>query len=89
MAGSPKNPYQVQPVAKALAVLAYVAESGRDITLTTVSAALKIPKTTTFRYLQTLVDANFLRHDSATNKYAVGERFLTIAKVDTDISSLR
>lgn len=84
-----KNPYRVQPVAKALSVLAYVAESGRDITLTAVSGALKIPKTTTFRYLQTLVEAGFLRHDSANDKYALGKRFLTIAKADTDISSVR
>ncbi len=89
MAAGSKNPYRVQPVAKALAVLAYVAESGRDLTLTTVSAALKIPKTTTFRYLQTLVEAGFLRHNSATDRYWVGERVLTIAKADTDISSLR
>ena len=89
MIAASKNPYRVQPVAKALSVLAYVAESGRDITLTTVSSALKIPKTTTFRYLQTLVESGFLRHDSATDKYALGERFLTIAKADTDISSVR
>jgi IclR family acetate operon transcriptional repressor len=83
------NPYSVQPVAKALAVLAYVAESGRDVTLTNVSIALRIPKTTTFRYLQTLVESGFLRHDPATDRYAMGPRFLTIAKADIDISSLR
>lgn len=89
MSGSSNNPYIVLPVRKALAVLAYVAERGHDVSLTPIGKALKIPKTTTFRYLQTLVDAGFLRHDAVTDKYGIGVRFRTIAKADSGINNIR
>ena len=64
--------YIVQPVLKALKVLEYVAEKGQEVTLTEVASELKLPKTTVFRYLQTLTAASFLRHDPARDRYGVG-----------------
>ena len=52
--------YIVQPVAKALQVLEYVAEEGRDLSLAMICEQTGLPKTTTFRYLQTLRRAGFV-----------------------------
>ena len=65
-----ENAYIVQPVLKALRVLEHVAEKGHEVTLTEVAAELKLPKTTVFRYLQTLTAASFLRHDPAATATA-------------------
>jgi DNA-binding IclR family transcriptional regulator len=81
--------YVVQPVLKALKVLEYVAEKGHEVTLTEVASELKLPKTTVFRYLQTLAVASFLRHDAARDRYAVGLRFRALATVDKSLQRLR
>jgi IclR family transcriptional regulator, KDG regulon repressor len=83
------NAYIVQPVLKALKVLEHVAEKGHEVTLTEVASELKLPKTTTFRYLQTLTAASFLRHDAARDRYGVGLRFRALAKVDKSLQRLR
>ncbi|KAB2872817.1 MAG: IclR family transcriptional regulator [Bauldia sp.] len=88
-AARPANAYVVQPVLKALRVLELVAGKGHEVSLTDVANELKIPKTTTFRYLQTLTEARFLRHDAARDRYGVGPRFRTLAAVDTSLQSLR
>ena len=81
--------YIVQPVLKALKVLEYVAEQGHDVTLSEVAAELKLPKTTAFRYLQTLSAASFLRHDAGRDRYGVGLRFRALAKADKSFQRLR
>ena len=83
------NPYIVLPVMKALKVLAMVAGRGHEVSLTTVSKELGIPKTTTFRYLQTLTEAGFINHDHANDKYGLGPRFRSIAKADSSLHNLR
>ena len=86
---SPGSPYIVQPVLKALKVLEYVAEKGHEVTLTEVATELKLPKTTVFRYLQTLTAASFLRHDPSRDRYGVGLRFRALAKVEKGLQRLR
>lgn len=88
MAGT-KSSYIVQPVLKALKVLEHVAEQGHDSTLTEIATALKLPKTTAFRYLQTLAAASFLQHDSRRDRYGIGHRFRALATADTSIQRLR
>ncbi len=83
------GPYIVQPVLKALKVLEYVAETGHEVTLTEVASELKLPKTTVFRYLQTLAAASFLHHDAARDRYGVGLRFRALAKADKSLQRLR
>ena len=70
-------------------VLEHVAEKGHEVTLTEVAAELKLPKTTVFRYLQTLTAASFLRHDRSRDRYGVGLRFRALAKVDKSLQRLR
>jgi IclR family acetate operon transcriptional repressor len=89
MPGTPPNSYIVQPVEKALGVLAYVVECGQVVSLKSVSQALGIPKTTAFRYLQTLSRAGYLDHDPAKDRYSVGARLRSMARVDSSISRAR
>ena len=83
------NAYVVQPVAKALRVLAYVAEHGQLVSLKSVSEALGIPKTTAFRYLRTLARAGFLDHDAGTDRYVLGQRLRALARIDADVRCAR
>jgi IclR family transcriptional regulator, KDG regulon repressor len=87
--GQAGNAYVVQPVLKALRVLEHVAAKGHEVTLTEVAAELKLPKTTAFRYLQTLTVASFLRHDPARDRYGIGLRFHALAKADKSLQRLR
>ncbi|MCP8938449.1 IclR family transcriptional regulator [Alsobacter sp. SYSU M60028] len=83
------GPYIVQPVMKALRVLRTVAEKGHGVTLTEVATELRMPKTTVFRYLQTLTAASFLTHDAARDRYGVGMRFRALASADKSLQRLR
>ncbi|OEO30755.1 transcriptional regulator [Devosia insulae DS-56] len=81
--------YIVLPVMKALQVLDYVARQGHDVTLTETVHELKLPKTTVFRYLQTLSAAQFLEHDLKRDRYGVGSKFRSLARVDQELQGLR
>lgn len=89
MAKMPDNPYVVQPVLKALKVLELAACHGHEITLTAVSRELRIPKTTTFRYLQTLTAAGFLDHNPTTDRYYLGAHLRAITHTVASISKIR
>ncbi|MBZ6074891.1 IclR family transcriptional regulator [Microvirga puerhi] len=81
--------YIVQPVMKALEVLDYVVKQGRDVTLTETVKELKLPKTTVFRYLQTLSAASFLDYDLRRDRYRAGPRFRRAAEIDRSLQKLR
>lgn len=84
-----RDDYIVQPVMKALQILEYVAGQAHDVTLTEVVRELKLPKTTVFRYLQTLSAASFLQHDRRRDRYGVGLRLRALAKLDKSMHRLR
>lgn len=81
--------YMVQPVVKALQVLDYVTRQGHMVTLTEIVHELKLPKTTVFRYLQTLSATGFLEHDIWHDRYGTGGKFRELARVDHDLHGLR
>lgn len=83
------NPYVVLPVQKALAVLVLVAENATAVPLATICKALKLPKTSAFRYLQTLVEADFVAYDETSNAYSIGPKFRSLAKADIGLHRLR
>jgi DNA-binding IclR family transcriptional regulator len=66
--------YIVKPVQKALQVLLHLGRAERPLTLTELSHQLCIPKTTIFRYLQTLVASGFVAHDTTNDQYHLGLR---------------
>lgn len=85
----PTGAYVVRPVWKAMKVLAFVAESGRSVSLTEVAEALRLPKTTAFRYLQTLSASTFLEHHPREDRYELGARFRALARTDKSLHRLR
>lgn len=83
------NPYLVLPVQKALAVLELIAGNGTAMPLASICKALKLPKTSAFRYLQTLAEAGFVAHDPIANSYSIGPKFRSLAKADSGLHRLR
>ena len=81
--------YSVLPVAKAMQVFTYVASQAHDVTLTEVVQALDLPKTTVFRYLQTLSSAGLFSHDVERDRYGVGNGFRRLAQIDAAYHNLR
>lgn len=81
--------YIVAPVFKATKVLEFIAESGRDVSLTEVANTLGMPKTTVFRYLKTLTAVMFLSHDPSRDRYGIGTRFRDIARIDSSMHRLK
>jgi IclR family acetate operon transcriptional repressor len=68
------NPYIVQPVYKALQVLRVLGDERRELALSEICYRVDLPKTTVFRYLQTLCACGFVTHDSNTDLYRIGLR---------------
>ena len=68
------NDYIVKPVHKAIQVLLFIGSARRPLTLTEISYQMHIPKTTVFRYLQTLRAHTFVTYDTETDCYQLGLR---------------
>ncbi len=68
------NNYIVQPVYKALQVLRCLGDERRELALSEICYRVEIPKTTVFRYLQTLCACGFVTHDFDTDLYRIGLR---------------
>lgn len=81
--------YIVKPVAKALQTLIILSEAGRDLSLTELCHRVDIPKTTVFRYLQTLVAYGFVRHEAQSDRYGLGLRLWALGQVVVANSRLR
>lgn len=82
------NDYIVKPVYKALQVLQCLGEERREMALSELCYRLGMPKTTTFRYLQTLCACGFVTHDPDTDLYRIGLRVWALgqlARVPVDL----
>ena len=81
--------YIVKPVAKALQTLIVLGEAKRDLSLAELCPRVGLPKTTVFRYLQTLVAQGFVRHDPQTDRYGLGLRLWDLGQLVGASSRLR
>lgn len=81
--------YTVLPIFKALKLLEAIAWKKHDVTLTEIARELALPKTTAFRYLQTLAAAGFVRHDVRNDRYGVGPRVRMFAQTEISLAHLR
>ena len=81
--------YIVKPIAKALQLLEYVVEEGRELSLTEIAYRTGLPKTTAFRYLQTFCQAGFLSYDPRSDRYRTGVRLWALAQSKGSQSILR
>lgn len=84
MSALPKNteqPYLVKPVYKALQVLIALGDEHRPLTLTEICHLVRLPKTTVFRYLQTLRHCGFVNHDRQADMYHLGARLFELGQL--------
>lgn len=81
--------YIVKPVAKALQTLIVLGDASRDLSLAEVCGRVGLPKTTVFRYLQTLVACGFVNHDAETDRYGLGLRLWSLGQRVETTSRLR
>ncbi len=72
MSKSELNPYIVQPVQRALALLQNLAEADGELSLSEIGRRTQIPKATAFKYLQTLLAAGFVSFDEQSQHYRLG-----------------
>jgi IclR family acetate operon transcriptional repressor len=83
------NSQFVQAILKALRLLETIGWKVHDVTLTEVARELGLPKTTAYRYLQTLAAGGFLRHDAENDLYGIGPRVRMFAQSEKSLSRLR
>ena len=75
------QPYVVKPVYKALQVLIALGDEHRPLTLTEICHRVRLPKTTVFRYLQTLAHCGFVKHDRQVDMYLLGARLFELGQL--------
>lgn len=68
-------------VARALSVLTFVAESKDPIGVKDISAALKLPMSTSHRLLDLLLEGGFVEKDEGRRRYTIGMEFLRLANL--------
>lgn len=78
---APEQPYLVKPVFKALQVLIALGDENRPLTLTEICHRVRLPKTTVFRYLQTLAQCGFVTHDRQADMYHLGARLFELGQL--------
>jgi IclR family acetate operon transcriptional repressor len=76
-----EQPYLVKPVYKALQVLLALGDEQRPLTLTEICHRVRLPKTTVFRYLQTLAHCGFVTHDRQVDMYQLGARLFELGQL--------
>lgn len=63
---------------RALSIIEFIVSREEDCSLTDIVQALAIPKTTTFRILETLTKREYIEWDESTEKYSVGLKTLEL-----------
>lgn len=76
-----EQPYIVKPVFKALQVLIALGDEHRPLTLTEICHRVRLPKTTVYRYLQTLAQCGFVKHDHQVDMYHLGARLFELGQL--------
>jgi DNA-binding IclR family transcriptional regulator len=66
------NPYQIKVLEKVIRILDLFDEKGKELTPVEICESLSLNKSTAFRIINILADANYLERDSVTSKYRLG-----------------
>ncbi len=69
--------YIIPNLKRACEILSYLAQNGGKLSREEISKALKFPRTSVLRILETLVDAKYLSYTS-DKKYAIGKNFISL-----------
>jgi IclR family KDG regulon transcriptional repressor len=83
------TPIMNYSVAKAFAILEYLASTGGARELGVISRALGMHKSTTYRFLSTLAALGYVAQDPETSRYALGSRVVWLASTYLDSLDLR
>lgn len=81
--------YVVKPIYKALQLLRQVGEADRDLSLAEVCRLTRLPKSTAFKYLRTLLECGFLSHDPDTDRYRLGLAVWHLARLSDGQQTVR
>ena len=79
---------QVKSAARVLDILEHLARSDRDLTLTEIATALRLPKSSTWLLLQTLVGGGYLEAVSPSGPFSLGPKVMELAGAYTRKVSL-
>jgi DNA-binding IclR family transcriptional regulator len=80
-AAAPRSPYTVEVLTKAFDILGVFSHEQPTLSLHQIVGLTKLPKTTAFRILSTLVDSQFCEYDSQTEHYSLGFAFLRFGDI--------
>src|ERR1700730_8206271 len=74
LAGSarPKNPYSIEVLQRAIDILSVFNHSQTSMSLAEIVQAVRLPKTTVFRVLNSLAARGFCEWDAQSEKYSLG-----------------
>lgn len=79
----------VKSLNKALSIVSSVAAADRPLTVSEIALLAQVPRPTAYRLIQTLVDADYLRHDPVGGRISVGLAPISIAARALDGHRLR
>ena len=77
-----------QSTVAAFAILEEMAQHSEDSRVTDIAAALGMPRTRVFRYLQTLVQLGYVRQDPATDRYRLTLKLFHLGQAIADGTQL-
>lgn len=73
------TPYLVPNLDRALSIIELMAQHSEGLTIQEIVQRLKVPKSSVFRIVLTLVDRQYAVRDEKTNRYALSARLLWLA----------
>ena len=79
----------METIARIAKILTVIGASASGLTLSEISEALRLPKSTTFRMLQALGQRGMVRKDERTKLYCLGPAVLSLAASALDQSDIR
>jgi IclR family KDG regulon transcriptional repressor len=81
--------FQNTSLERALRILSAFSFDSQHQTLTELSNSLKLPRSTTYRLISTLVESGFLGYDDASKRYSLGFKLFELGSVVYNSMSLR
>ncbi|NIM94762.1 MAG: helix-turn-helix domain-containing protein [Anaerolineales bacterium] len=87
--GSNSDRYHIRSVERALSILELFVDGEREQSASTISKALNLHRSTTFRFLATLTSSGFIEHNAENGKYRLGVASLELGTAFLRHSDLR
>ena len=78
---SPSNTYSIEVLTRAINVLSVFGHSRPQLSLSEIVAAVRLPKTTVFRLLSSLVERDLCEFDPQAGRYSLGFELVRLADI--------